>query len=75
MSNELLELFCHILGDSSDRIFPIKIASTESVGELKKEIKAQKSLTLKLTLSTFTKSPYRSKTLTPKWPTLVPPRR
>jgi hypothetical protein len=45
MSNELLKLFCHILGDSSDRIFPVKIASTESVGELKKEIKAQKSLT------------------------------
>ena len=45
MSNEILELFCHILGDSSDRIFPVKIASTDSVGGLKQAIKAQKSLT------------------------------
>jgi hypothetical protein len=43
MSNEILELFCHILGDPQERIFPVKIASTESVGGLKKAIKAEKS--------------------------------
>ncbi len=38
----LLELYCLVLGDSSKQIFPVKIASTETVGTLKKAIKEEK---------------------------------
>jgi hypothetical protein len=37
-----LELNCFVLGDDPNRVFPIKIDSTESVGTLKKVIKDKK---------------------------------
>jgi len=37
-----LNLNCLVLGDGPDHIFPVNIASTESVGALKKSIKDQK---------------------------------
>ncbi|KAM6492778.1 hypothetical protein JOM56_012502, partial [Amanita muscaria] len=35
-------LYCWVLGEESGHIFPVKIASTESVGALKKAIKDKK---------------------------------
>lgn len=42
-----LSLFCYVLGDDPQQIFPVKIAPTETVGDLKDAIKAKKSNTLK----------------------------
>jgi hypothetical protein len=41
MSN-ILELNCWVLGDAPRRVFPVKIASSETVGYLKKAIKGEK---------------------------------
>jgi hypothetical protein len=41
MSN-ILELNCWVLGDATRRVFPVKIASSETVGYLKKVIKDEK---------------------------------
>ena len=41
-SPDLLELFCCILGDKSQNVFPIEIASDKNVGTLKKFIKNEK---------------------------------
>ncbi|KAF8315288.1 uncharacterized protein EI90DRAFT_3293971 [Cantharellus anzutake] len=38
----ILELYCLIHGDGANHIFPVQIASTESVGTLKKAIKEEK---------------------------------
>ncbi|KIL64898.1 hypothetical protein M378DRAFT_11223 [Amanita muscaria Koide BX008] len=37
-----IDLYCWVLGEDFGRIFPVKIASTESVGTLKKTIKDHK---------------------------------
>ena len=37
--SRILELYCWVLGDQADRVFPVKIAGTESVGNLKDAIK------------------------------------
>ena len=41
-SPDLLELFCCILGDKSQNVFPIEIASDKNIGTLKKFIKNEK---------------------------------
>ena len=43
MSNQL-SLNCWVFGEKADRIFPVKIAGTESVGTLKKAIKEENSI-------------------------------
>jgi len=40
--SRILELYCWVLGDQADRVFPVKIAGTESVGNLKDAIKEKK---------------------------------
>jgi Crinkler effector protein N-terminal domain len=42
VSPDLLELFCCILGDTSQNVFPVEIASDKNVGTLKKFIKNEK---------------------------------
>jgi hypothetical protein len=42
MSSTTVELNCLVLGDDSRHVFPVKIATTESVGALKKAIKNEK---------------------------------
>jgi hypothetical protein len=44
--HSILELNCLVHGDDPHNIFPVKIASTESVGTLKKAIKEEKKVTL-----------------------------
>jgi hypothetical protein len=41
-SERLLELNCLVLGDDPGRVFPVKIAASESVGTLKEAIKDKK---------------------------------
>jgi hypothetical protein len=43
INSKILELFCHILGDPSGRIFSIEIPNTKFVDSLKDAIKAKKS--------------------------------
>ena len=38
----ILELNCWILGEDVNRVFPVKIQTTESVGALRKAIKEEK---------------------------------
>ncbi|KAF8322897.1 uncharacterized protein EI90DRAFT_3077263 [Cantharellus anzutake] len=42
----ILELYCLICGGDANNIFPVKIASTESVGTFKKAIKEEKKVNL-----------------------------
>ena len=42
-AQEVLELNCFVLGNSANNTFPVKIARTGSVGDLKKVIKTEKS--------------------------------
>jgi hypothetical protein len=51
-----LELNCLVLGDHFSRIFPVKIANTESVGALKKAIKERRSVHLKTLMPTLSMS-------------------
>jgi hypothetical protein len=38
-----LEFYCWILGDDPHRAFPVKVASSETVGHLQKAIKNEKN--------------------------------
>ena len=40
--SDSLEFYCWILGDDPHRAFPVKIASSETVGSLQKAIKIEK---------------------------------
>jgi hypothetical protein len=42
VQRSVIVLNCWVLGDDSSRVFPVKIATTESVGTLKKLIKEEK---------------------------------